>query len=128
MLIVDDEERILVAVGEYFDFQGYDVACAHDLPEAKALLDGRDYAVVIADLRLTGIDASDGLELVTYARARNAATKILLLTAYGTPDVVAEAYRRGADAFLAKPHPLPDLAQLVIALLTADRIKGRTNS
>jgi DNA-binding NtrC family response regulator len=127
MLIVDDEENILLAVGEYFDFHGYDVACAHDLPEAKARLDQSDFAVVIADLRL-GIEGSEGLDVVSYARERSKATKIVMLTAYGNAEVIAEAYRRGVDAFLAKPQPLGVLAQLVTALQLGEPNRERANS
>ncbi len=118
MLIVDDEERILLAVGDYFDFYGYDVALAHELNGAKRLLDLHEYDVILADLRLTGIDGWEGLDLISYAREKSASAKIVLLTAYGTKEIVAEAYGRGADAFLAKPQPLADIALLVRSLLT----------
>lgn len=117
MLIVDDEERILLAVGDYFDFHGYDVARADELHVAKRLLDDHEYDVVLADLRL-GIDGREGLDLVSYVREKSTLTKIVLLTAYGTEEIVAEAYRRGTDAFLDKPQPLADIAQLVSSLLT----------
>ncbi len=126
MLIVDDEERILLAVGDYFDFHDHAVACARDLCEAKALIARCHYDVVIADLRLTGIDGSEGLELVTYIREKSTVTKIVLLTAYGNDEIMAEAYRRGADAFLAKPQPLADIAQLVRSLLIGPPNQGES--
>lgn len=119
MLLIDDEERILLAMGDYFDFQGYDVACGHDLSEAKRLLDTQVYDVVIVDLRLTGVDGDEGLDLVSLVRGKGVATKVVLLTAYGTGEIQAEAYRRGADAFLAKPQPLAHIAQIVRSLLDA---------
>src|SRR5215212_2538352 len=83
MLIVDDEEAILFAMEEYFTTRGYQVSCARELEEAQALLSFAQYDVVIADLRLTGINGAEGLELLSFVRACSPRTKILLLTAYG---------------------------------------------
>ena len=55
MLVVDDEEPILFAMREYFSTCGYEVDCARELEEAEALISNVQYALVIADMRLTGI-------------------------------------------------------------------------
>jgi two-component system OmpR family response regulator len=117
LLIVDDEEPILLAMQEYFQRFGYDVDCARELEEAEALLAKLPYVLVVADLRLTGIYGVEGLELVGYVRQRCPRTRIILLTAYGTPEIETEARRLGVDAFIYKPQPLPELAQIVLALL-----------
>jgi two-component system response regulator (stage 0 sporulation protein F) len=117
LLIVDDEEPILIAMQEYFRTFGYEVDCARELEEAEALLTKFSYAVVVADLRLTGIYGVEGLELVGYIRQRCPYTRMILLTAYGTPEIEKEARRLGVDAFLYKPKPLPEIAQIVFALL-----------
>jgi two-component system, response regulator, stage 0 sporulation protein F len=117
LLIVDDEEPILLAMEEYFRTVGYDVDCVRELEEAEALLSKLRYALVVADLRLTGIYGVEGLELVGYIRQRCPHTRMILLTAYGTPEIEAEARRLGVDAFIYKPKPLPELAQIVFALL-----------
>ncbi len=45
---------------------------------------------------------------------------MILLTAYGTPEIETEARRLGVDAVLYKPKPLPELAQIVFALLNRE--------
>ncbi|HUO86893.1 MAG TPA: response regulator, partial [Thermoanaerobaculia bacterium] len=50
-----------------------------------------------------------GLEVVRRIRERSPRTRIVLLTAYGSPDVAVEARRLGADSLLAKPQPLASL-------------------
>ena len=120
MLIVDDEEPILMAMQEYFRTFGYEVDCARELEEAEALLTKVCYSLVIADLRLTGIYGVEGLELVAYIRQRCPNTRMILLTAYGTPEIETEARRLGVDAVLYKPKPLPELAQIVFALLNRE--------
>ncbi len=119
MLVIDDEEPILFALREYFTLLGYRVDCAKEPGAAEALLGGGPYAVVIADLRLGGADGSQGLALIETVRRRCPEAVILLLTAYGNPSIEREARRRGADAFLNKPLPLPDIADVVAGLLGA---------
>lgn len=118
MLIIDDEERILRAVSGYFDHLGYTVECAAEIEEAERLLDTYRYDVVLADLRLSGIEGAEGLEIVSYVREKSPQTKVALLTAYGTPAIREEAVQRGVDAFLNKPQPLAEIARVVSALLS----------
>jgi two-component system response regulator (stage 0 sporulation protein F) len=120
ILIVDDEEAILFAMREYFTTLGYRVDCAQELEEAKRLLAQVQYALAILDLRLIGSHGTEGLELVEYARQRYPSTRVIILTAYGSPETKREALRRGADAFLHKRMSLPEVAQMVSELLGGD--------
>jgi DNA-binding NtrC family response regulator len=116
LLLIDDEDPILQVMKEYFTTHNYEVDCAREFEEAEALLANIRYSVVIADLRLTGIHGVEGLELVAYVRERYPRTRMIILTAYGSAEIEQEALRRGVDAFLRKPIPLPQLAQMVFAL------------
>jgi DNA-binding NtrC family response regulator len=117
MLIVDDEESIRFAMGDYFRVHGYSVDCAENVAEAEALLSTGPYSVVIADLRLTGQGKLDGIEVVKSVRKRHPDTPIIVLSAYRTPEIEAELIEYGVGAFLRKPKPLPDLAQIVFGLI-----------
>ena len=116
ILLVDDEEPILFAISEYFEPLGYEVDCARELEEAEALLAHGRYALLIADLRLTGIHSNEGLELVRFARERAPWMRIIVLTGYGSADMEAEAMDRGVDVFLHTPRPLSELAVIVAEL------------
>lgn len=117
ILIVDDQEAILFAMREYFEALSYVVDCAREPEEAYALLEENSYSLVVADLRLTGSHDVEGLEIVKTVRKRNPATRIIMLTAYGSPEIEDEAKRRGVNAFLHKPRPLPEVAALAVWLL-----------
>lgn len=117
ILIVDDEELIVVAMRKYFDGLGYSVDAAHELEEAQALLANRRYDLVIADLRLTGIGGVEGLQIVSDVHQRFADTRVILLSAYGTPEIERESYNRGADAFLHKPKSMMEIASVAVNLL-----------
>lgn len=116
LLIVDDEKPILTAMRSYFETKGCTVDCATEREEAEVMIAHVKYGCIILDLNLSPLNNSDGLELVRVCRECSPETCIVVLTAYGTPTVEAEARARGADAFVKKPQPLAELAQLVYAL------------
>jgi DNA-binding response OmpR family regulator len=120
ILAVDDEEPILAALREFFEEEGYAVDCAQELEEAEALLSHVHYDLLIADLRLTGIHGSEGLELVRFARERSPWTRIVVLTGFGSVEIEMEAVGRGVDVFLQKPQPLASLAAIAADLLRGD--------
>lgn len=117
ILIVDDEELIVAAMRRYFEALGYDIDAAHELEEAQALLANRRYDLVIADLRLTGIGGVEGLQIVSDIHQRCSDTRVILLSAYGTPEIERESYNRGADAFLHKPKSMMEIANVAVRLL-----------
>jgi len=119
LLVVDDEESICFSMSEYFSLQGYKVDTASEIEEAEKLLGATKYRVVIQDLRLTMTSNQDGLNMIKMIRQHNPQTRIVVLTAYGSPELEDEARRNGADAFLRKPKPLSQVAQVVQGLLEA---------
>lgn len=119
ILVVDDEESICFSMSEYFSLHGFRVDTAREMEEAEKLIQATDYRVVIQDLRLDPARNPAGLEMIKAIRNQNPQTRIIVLTAYGSTDVEDEARRCGADAFLRKPKPLSQVAQVVQGLLEA---------
>jgi len=64
------------------------------------------YDVILSDLRLPG---ADGVAVLRAARARDARTSVLLMTAYGSIETAVEAMRAGAFDFLQKPLDLEQI-------------------
>lgn len=117
LLVIDDEESICFSMSEYFSLQGYRVDTARELEEAEKLIESTDYRVIIQDLRLTATRNQDGLNLIKLAHDRNRETRIIVLTAYGSTEIEDEARLNGAAAFLRKPKPLSQVAQVVQGLI-----------
>ncbi|HEX7829844.1 MAG TPA: response regulator [Thermoanaerobaculia bacterium] len=117
ILIVDDEELIVMAMRRYFEGLGYAVDSAHELEEAQALLANYAYDLVIADLRLTGIGGVEGLQIVADVHQRCPNTRVILLSAFGTPEIERESFNRGADVFLQKPKAMMEIATVARTLL-----------
>src|SRR5918999_1329796 len=117
ILIVDDEEAVLFAMTEYFTHRGFAVDCARNGWQAEMLLAVNRYAAVITDVQLTGGHDRQGLDLIPYIRQQWPSVCIILLTANGSPEVEAEAHRRGVEAFLHKPMSLSHVERTVRGLL-----------
>jgi DNA-binding NtrC family response regulator len=117
LLVVDGEESICFSMKEYFTLHGYQVDTARELEDAERLVEGTAYDVVIQDLRLGPSQKPDGLQMVKFIRRHNPDTRIVVLTAYGSPEMEREALQYGADAFLRKPKPLSHVAQVIQGLI-----------
>lgn len=113
ILIVDDEEAILFAMRDYFTLRGYEVDAARDAPEAVRRLDAHTYAAVVVDLCLSEMPSVEGLDVAAYVRQSCPSTRVILFTAYGSPEIEAEAHRRGVLAVLRKPQALMDVERLI---------------
>jgi DNA-binding NtrC family response regulator len=111
ILIVDDELPLLSAMSDYLTSRGYDCECASEVAEAMALLSHISFDVVITDVYLSHVPQADGFAVVTFIRERALASKVIVMTAHDTPQVVREAQRLAADLFLRKPIPLTRLAE-----------------
>jgi DNA-binding NtrC family response regulator len=116
ILIVDDEAAIVEALSLYLACAGVVILNASELEEAQALIERANVDLVIADLKLTGVFGLEGFQLLTFVREHSPQTAVILLTAFGTPEIEAEAYRRGARYFFHKPLPMATLAGAVRSL------------
>lgn len=117
ILFVDDEDGIAFAIASYFAFSGYRVDRAEGSATARRLLRKTRYSLLIADLDL-GEETAAGLKVIDEARSLYPGMPAILLTAYRTPKVDAQARRRKVSAILNKPIPLAELQQIVGQLLT----------
>ena len=106
ILIDDDDQAFRRRLARAFEDRGYDASTAGDYDEAVALarVDSPELAVV--DLKMPG---RSGLELVQALRAIDPATKIVVLTGYGSIATAIDAVRLGATYYLPKPADLDDI-------------------
>src|SRR6202453_4176066 len=90
VLIVDDDDQLVSAYLDYLTGLGYSVDTAGEIEEEQTLLTHFPYGVVITDLRLSRLSFG-GLDLVKFIRNASLATRVVVLTAYGWPELKAEA-------------------------------------
>jgi DNA-binding NtrC family response regulator len=114
VLVVDDEPLIRWSISETLGAAGHQVTEAQDAASAlKALADAPEPDVVLLDFRLP--DSNDLGLLATIRQIAPAAT-IIMMTAFGTPDVTAGALKLGASRVLNKPFNMHDLEDIVRSL------------
>jgi CheY-like chemotaxis protein len=117
VLLLEDEEAILHPVGTYFRALGCSVDLAREPEEAAALVSHRHYDLAIVDVRATRFGGQEYFEVLRAIRRRDRGTRIIVVSAYVSPEMEQRARALGADAVLPKPQSLHDLARLAIALM-----------
>ena len=120
VLVVDDESLIRWSLAEMLSSHGYFVAEACDGKSALSLLRDPFYQVdvVMLDYRLPDLN---GLQVLAAIRAASPRSRVVLMTAYGTPEIAAEAVRLGAVCVVDKPIEMSDVAALVQRVRRPDR-------
>jgi DNA-binding NtrC family response regulator len=112
VLVVDDESLIRWSVAETLTERGYEVVETGDAAGARsAIRDSQDrFDVVLLDLRLPD---SDDLALLESIRCLSPDAQVVLMTAFGRPEVVRGALQLGAYGVINKPFEMHAMADLV---------------
>lgn len=108
ILIVDDEPSILLSLSYALKTEGVVVITCNEIEQAEEALNNTRFDLVIADIRMSGVNGIEGLELLSYIK-RHFATEVIIMTGYGNEEIEAEAIRRGALCYLSKPVDIVDL-------------------
>ena len=112
ILVVDDEALIRWSLVQTLTDSGHDTVEAMDGADAiRAVSEAPEpFDVALLDFRLP--DSND-LTLLSRLRRLSPATQIVLMTAYGTPEVVQGALDLGVFRVVAKPLDMNDVTTLV---------------
>jgi PAS domain S-box-containing protein len=103
VLLVDDQPANLLALEAALDSLGVDMVRAMSGPAALAALEKQDFAAVLLDVRMPGMDGFEVAREIR-SRPRSRFTPILFVTAGDdADDAMLSAYALGAVDFLAKP-------------------------
>ena len=122
ILIVDDDERILASLSQALDSDSSEVRTAASSELALARLAEAPADVVLADLKMPGMD---GMELLKLLRERSPETDVLIMTAYDDLPTVAKAMREGAADFLTKPLDLHQLRGALTRVFEDRSVRSR---
>ncbi len=125
VLVVDDEADLRELLELTLLKMGLDVDSAATLAEARALLAGMEYQLVLTDMRLPdGL----GLELVREIAATCKNTPVAVVTAFGSADNAVVALKGGAFDYISKPVALDQLRLMVQSALrlNAEPAAGQT--
>jgi two-component system response regulator MprA len=117
LLLVDDDPRVLSAVGRRLGFEGFAVDLAASGAEALSLFASRTPSLVILDVMLPEMD---GLEVARRLRQLSSVPILMLTARDAIADRVA-GLRSGADDYLVKPFAFEELLARIEALLRRTR-------
>ena len=109
LLIVDDEKSTRTVLSAALE-DDYEVYAAANGKAARAILESEPVDILLTDLRLGG---ESGMELIDDAVKLPQPPLCIMMTAYGSADVAAEAKRHGAYYFLTKPLNLDEVELLL---------------
>jgi DNA-binding NtrC family response regulator len=112
IMIVDDEQMILTSLAYVLKTEGVEVIACNEIEQAEAALAATHFDLVIADIRMSGVNGIEGLELLSYIRDRFD-SRVIVITGYVSNDTRDEAYRRGAHYYFQKPVDIPELLKQV---------------
>ncbi len=106
VLVVDDEPDLLDTLGWQLETIGYTVDTAGSGEGGLAALADIDADVLVADIRMPGID---GIELIQRALGIRPELQCIVLTGHGDIDTAVAAMRAGAINYLRKPVGVDEL-------------------
>lgn len=112
VLVVDDETRLAFLLKQSLLSLGsdYDIQTASSGPDALRIMDDQPCDLVITDYRMEGMG---GLDLMKAIQSRRPGTLVILMTAYGTDELAAEAERLHAYRYITKPFPIEEFQRIV---------------
>ena len=117
VLVVDDEENLNWSLVNSLQKEGYLTEGAYTAEAALTRLADATFDCVIRDVKMPGMD---GFELMQWLRQHRPGTRVIMMTAFGSPTARQEALRNGVIAYLEKPFDLRSLKGELRRLANAD--------
>ncbi|HKF21964.1 MAG TPA: sigma-54 dependent transcriptional regulator, partial [Candidatus Angelobacter sp.] len=125
ILIVEDEpkmRRLLeISLGE----DGHTVRTVGDAENALKGLAREPADLIVTDLKLPGMN---GLEFLHEAKRMNAATPVIVMTAYGSVETAVEAMKAGASDYVLKPFTMAEMKLVINKELDVQRVRDENRS
>lgn len=124
VLIVDDEEDLTWTLNRKLskDKDKFELLIASNGREALDLLSQVPIDVVVSDIRMPEIN---GLDLLMEIKKRYPQTKVIIMTAYGSPEIRSRAIQGGCLYYIEKPFEINELRSLILdALNEKEGFKG----
>lgn len=113
VLIVDDEEILTWIMSKTLskDKDIYEIILANDGEKALKIMKDMPIDLVISDIRMPGLS---GLDILEEIGKKYHHTQVVIMTAYGNPDVQKEATEGGCLHYLEKPFKIEELRGLIL--------------
>jgi two-component system response regulator AtoC len=115
VLIVDDEQLLARTLSTVLREAGYRTVVAGSAEDAERHVFGdAPLDLIVVDNRLP---RESGIQMIQRLRDQSLQSKVILMTAYETPEVKSEARRLKVDRYLKKPFDLTAMVDEVRSLI-----------
>lgn len=125
VLIVEDQLAVRTMLMNFFSKRGYGVFQAENGFQAQKLYQTLAPQVIISDIKMPGMS---GIDLLEDIRQRDPNVIFILITGYGTEDMILEALRKGASNFFRKPLQIQELFEWLEKRRAEDQQTGDDES
>ena len=125
LLAIDDDPDNRAFLTKAVAKQGFEVVTAPNATQARRQLDSRRPALIFLDVQMP---EESGLALLPQMLRDYPESVVVMMTAYGSEQVAAEALRGGADDYIAKPIDLQRLRALLERNLDKQRLRAERQS
>jgi DNA-binding NtrC family response regulator len=120
LLVLDDETDMLRLLKRSLAGDlGCVVETASKAVDALTLLDEGPFDVVLADIRMPGMD---GMEFLGLVKEKFPGLTVVMMTAYGSIDLAVQAIKSGAYDFITKPFEIDKLTHLLAKAVERSRL------
>lgn len=115
ILIIDDEDDICWLLSKELKNKGYNVFIAYSGKEGISCFKKEEQDLVILDLKLPDISGEEVLEKIKDISDKSI---VIMISAYGTPEVKKELKRKGAFCFIDKPFYTHKILSVIKSLIS----------
>ena len=124
LLLVEDNEINQVVARSFLEHLGFEVDVSGDASGAFGALRERDYALILMDCQMPGMDGYETTQRIRAGEVGEWAqrTPIVALTAHASPDDRRRCLDAGMNDYLAKPVNVQSLAATLERWLLAERV------
>jgi len=114
LLVVDDQMGVRRLLYEAFSVEGYEVEMAANGHEALEKVKLAMPDLILMDMKMPGMN---GLQTLQEIKKINDAVVVIMMTAYGELEIVAEAVKLGIKEYVTKPFDINELRETVKKLV-----------
>jgi two-component system, NtrC family, response regulator AtoC len=125
ILLADDEERLLKALGRALREEGHEVVATPSAREAQRLLAESTFDVLVVDHRMPERTGLEVIRELVAAVPEGERPQIIMMTAHATVENAIEAMKLGAFDYLQKPFEIEELLVVVRRALDHQRLRGQ---
>jgi len=119
ILVIDDEELIIKSLRKLLEKNGYDVFVAKNGQDALIMTEEEDFDLIIADIRMPGMNGVDTIESIYKNKQNNKLRQIpvIFITGYADKEIEQRAEELKPVAYIYKPFDIQELVNKVKKVL-----------